>query len=101
MNLKAVESAMSLDPITGNVTLVAQTRRGASAEIPQETLPVDTLVAGRGRSPTRERQPPSEVESYALDSLFRERPPLGDTAIPLLVKVEPLVEQAAVSAMHY
>ena len=98
---QAVESVMRLDPITGDVTLDAQTRRDACAEISQEILPVDPLVTGRGRSLPRERPPPSEVESYALGSLFRERPPNGDAAIPLRVRVEPLVEQAASSARFY
>ena len=86
---QAVEAAMSLDPITGNVTLVAQTRdMGTDAEIPPELLPANSLVAGRARSPVRERQSLSEAESFALGSLFRERPPHGDPAIPLRVRVE-------------
>jgi hypothetical protein len=53
---QVVEAAMSLDLITGKVTLVAQTRNmGTDAEIPQELFLADTLVAGKACPPTREQ----------------------------------------------
>ncbi len=62
---QAVESAMRLDPITGYVTLVAQTYIWTGAEIPQEILLADTLVAGKACPPTREQPYFSEALPWA------------------------------------